>query len=112
LSRVAELVRAAGRCTFAADNAGMVYLLSGQPPCSRFAVGAYVAAEMQAEVIASLVAGEPSVIVWDAPGWWAHIDGHGLADHAPVLAAWIVAHYPVETRIEGHVLRSKAALGG
>jgi hypothetical protein len=110
LTHVASLVRAAGRCTFAADNAGIVYLLANQPPCTRFAMGAYVAPAVQDEVIASLAATQPAIIPWDAPAWWAHIDGHSLADHAPVLAAWIVQNYPVETRVDGHILRSKASV--
>jgi hypothetical protein len=110
LTRIAALVRAAGRCTFAADNAGIVSLLARQPPCSRFAVGAYIAPSVQDEVITSLEATQPSIILWDGPAWWAHIDGHRLADHAPALAAWIVERYPVTTSIEGHIIRTKMPL--
>jgi hypothetical protein len=110
LAHVAGLVRAAGRCTFAADNAGMVSVLARQPPCSRFAMGAYVAVSVQNEVIASLEAAKPAIILWDAPDWWAHIDGHRLADHAPALAAWIIERYPLMTSIGNHVIRTRVPI--
>ena len=65
---------------------------------------------MQNEVIAELEAAPPAIILWDAPAWWAHIDGHAPLHQAPALAAWIIAHYPVETAIDGHILRSPAPL--
>ena len=108
--RIAALVRAAGRCTFAANNAGIVHLLSGMPPCSRFVFGAYVAADQQESIIAELVRGAPEIIVWDSPDWWAHIDGRDFEDRAPVLAAWIRAAFPVRTMVGPHVLLSRRAL--
>jgi hypothetical protein len=110
LDRVADLVAASGRCTFAANNAGIVYLLSRQPPCSRFAFGTYIAADRQAEVIAALQAAQPGIILWDSSNWYSRIDNRSFRDRTPVLADWIESHYPVRTTIGGQVLLSRTAL--
>ncbi len=104
----ARIVRADGGCTFAANNAGLVHLLAGVPPCSRFWFGVYIGPEQQQAVIAELEAARPHFILWDAPMWWAHIDGRSFAQRTPLLAAWIVANYPVEIRAGKQVLRTRA----
>lgn len=110
LLRVADLVRGASRCTFAANNAGLVHLLSDAPPCSRYMFGAYIAPDRQDAVIADLEAGDPQIILWSAPEWWAHIDGHTFVDRSPRLAAWIDQNFPVETPIGPYLLRSREDL--
>lgn len=105
--RTADLVRDAARCTFAADNAGIIHLLSGMPPCSRFMFGAYVAPDRQDQVIGELEATQPEIILWSAPDWWAHIDGYAFPDRSPRLAAWIEQNYPVQTSIGVYTLRSR-----
>ena len=107
LARVADVVAASGGCTFAANNAGIVHLLSRRPPCSRFAFGIYVAADQQDAVIAELEAARPGVILWESAAWWSHIDQRDFPARAPVLAGWITAHYPVRTVIGPHVLLSR-----
>jgi hypothetical protein len=106
LMQAADVVRTGGGCTFAASNAGLIHLLSGVFPCSRFWFGVYVAADEQAGVIAELEAARPRFILWSARGWWARIDGRGFADRSPALAAWIVANYPVMLRAGDDVLRT------
>jgi hypothetical protein len=106
LAQAADIIRAGGGCFFAASNAGLIHLLSGVPPCSRFWFGTYVAVDEQAGVIAELEAARPRFILWDARGWWARIDGRGFADRSPTLAAWIVANYPVVIRAGDDVLRT------
>lgn len=107
MARVADLVRASDRCTFAADNAGIVHLLSGMPPCSRFLFGAYIARDQQQSIIAELAAARPEIILWDSTAWWAHIDDRDLHDRAPILAAWIEANFPVRTEIGSNILLSR-----
>ncbi len=110
LARVAELVTASGHCTFAANNAGIVHLLSRMPPCSRFVFGTYIATDRQTEVIADLEAAQPEIILWDSASWWSRIDGRSFRDRTPMLADWIEARYPVRTVIGQHVLLSRALL--
>lgn len=110
LVEVARLVSANGRCTFAANNAGMVHLLARVPPCSRFVFGTYVAADRQAEVIGDLQDGKPGIILWDSGSWWSNIDGRDLRNRTPVLADWIEANYPVRTVVGQYVLLSQAPL--
>jgi hypothetical protein len=104
------LVMASGRCTFAANNAGIVYLLSRMPPCSRFAFGVYVAADRQTEVIAELEAAQPKIILWDSLAWYARIDDRRFWNRTPILADWIVAHYPIQTTIGQYVVLSSTSL--
>jgi hypothetical protein len=110
LVQVAGLVAASGHCTFAADNTGIIYLLSDKPPCARFAFGTYIAADQQKEMIASLKLTQPAIILWDNIGWWSKIDGRNFVDRTPLLANWIQVNYPVRTTIGREVLLSRAAL--
>jgi dolichol-phosphate mannosyltransferase len=110
LARAAELIAARGRCTFAANNVGIVYLLSRMPPCSRFAFGTYVARDRQAEVITELEAGQPDVILWDSPDWYSRIDGLDVHARTPLLARWIEDHYPIKTTIGRQTLLSPMPL--
>jgi hypothetical protein len=110
ITRVADLVMASDRCTFAANNAGIIYLLSRVPPCTRYAFGAYIAADRQTEVIAALEVQQPKIILWDSLAWYSRIDGRCFWDRAPVLADWIVAHYPIQTAIGQYVILSRVSL--
>jgi hypothetical protein len=110
LDEAADIIAETGGCTFAADNTGIIYLLSRVPPCSRFAFGAYIAVDKQREVIASLKAAKPIVILWSASGWWSKIDGRSFADRAPVLAHWIEANFPEHLQVGQEVLVSHEKL--
>ena len=92
------------------SNAGLVYLLSRRPPCSRFAFGIYVAADAQAGVIQELERAQPDVIVWGNASSWSRIDGYDLRRRTQILAAWIEAHFPVRTKIGSYELLSVTAL--
>ncbi len=107
LVQSANLVRAGGGCSFAANNAGLVHLLAAVPPCSRFWFGIYIAADWQQAVIEELGMKRPRFILWDAAAWWSNIDGRSFAERCPILATWIVANYPLEIRVGTQVLRTR-----
>jgi hypothetical protein len=110
MARIADLVMASGRCTFAANNAGIIYLISRMAPCSRFAFGVYVAADRQTEVIATLETAQPEIILWDSSAWYSRIDDRSFWSRTPVLANWIVTQYPIQTAIGQYVVLSRAPL--
>jgi hypothetical protein len=110
MTRIANLIAASGRCTFVANNAIFIYLLSRMPPCSRFSAAVYVAPDWQAEVINELEATRPEIIVWESAAFYSSIDGRSIRDRTPELADWIEAHYPVRTAIGPHILLSRLPL--
>ncbi len=110
LARISDLVKASGSCTFAANNLGIIHLLSHMPPCSRFVFGTYIAPDHQQDAIADLETNQPEIVLWDSTSWEAHIDGRSFRDRTPVVADWIEAHYPVRTNVGPYVLLSRAPL--
>jgi hypothetical protein len=114
LREAAAVVRARGqRCTYAFSNDGLFYTVAQAPPCARFAYPVYVAPGYQNEIIADLNRNRPPIVLARSGAEWNSIDGIGLEQRTPVLAEWIIAHYPYRmTFREGYELRSTEPMTG
>ena len=109
-SRVAGLIAAQGGCTFAANDDAIIYLVSRVPSCSRFSLGDYIAPSAQGSVIEELKASPLQVVPFDGDEWWSNVDGRNFQARAPLVASWILKHYPVKTVVGKELLLTKAPI--
>ena len=111
LREAAEAIRAKSpTCTYSFSNEGLLYLLARTPPCSRFAYPVYIASDKQSDVISELERANPPVVLGQSAAWSNDVDGRGLADRTPELAAWLNERYPYRKMLSGgYEVRSREA---
>lgn len=101
----AALVAGGSRCTYAFDNSGAFYYLSGLKSCSSIMLPIYATAGNEMQVIADLEREAPPLVVGRSGYWTDHIDDRSVVQRTPILNRWFEDHYVTVQTIEGIEVR-------